>query len=127
MFRTASNLNYKASEFPAGFTWLNTDRPLSLESLKGHVVVLDFWTYCCINCMHTLPTLDLLEKKYRNKPVVFIGVHSAKFSNEQQAENVREAIGRYEIGHPVLVDQDMKVWRSYNVCVADDYHNRSKG
>ncbi|WP_415282866.1 thioredoxin-like domain-containing protein [Candidatus Nitrososphaera sp. FF02] len=115
MSRMAGNANFKAKEFPTGFAWLNTDRPLSLESLKGHVVVLDFWTYCCINCMHTLPTLDLLEKKYRDKPVVFVGVHSAKFFNEQQAENVKEAIGRYEIGHPVLVDQDMKVWRSYNV------------
>ncbi|HEY7507902.1 MAG TPA: thioredoxin-like domain-containing protein [Nitrososphaera sp.] len=115
MSRMAGNANFKAKEFPAGFAWLNTDRPLSLEGLKGHIVVLDFWTYCCINCMHTLPTLDLLEKKYRNKPVVFVGVHSAKFFNEQQAENVKEAIGRYEIGHPVLVDQEMKVWRSYNV------------
>jgi thiol-disulfide isomerase/thioredoxin len=113
--RMADSVNYKAKEFPAGFTWLNTDKPLSLASLKGHVTVLDFWTYCCINCMHTLPTLDLLEKKYRGQPVVFVGVHSAKFFNEQQVENVREAIGRYEIGHPVLVDQDMQVWRSYNM------------
>ena len=65
--------------------------------------------------MHTLPTLDWLEKKYRGQPVVFVGVHSAKFSNEQQAENVQEAIGRYEILHPVIVDKEMKVWRSYNV------------
>lgn len=113
--RMAGNASYKAKEFPAGFAWLNTDRPLSIASLKGHVIVLDFWTYCCINCMHTLPTLDSLEKKYRGQPVVFVGVHSAKFANEQQSENVQEAIGRYEIGHPVVVDQEMKIWRSYSV------------
>jgi thiol-disulfide isomerase/thioredoxin len=114
--RMAGNAgSYKAREFPEGFTWLNTDKPLSIAGLKGYVVVLDFWTYCCINCMHTLPTLDWLEKKYRGQPVVFIGVHSAKFFNEQQAQNVQEAVGRYEIRHPVLVDQEMKVWRSYNV------------
>lgn len=105
----------RAQEFPEGFAWLNTEKPLSMAGLKGHIVVLDFWTYCCINCMHTLPALDWLEKKYGGQPVVFIGVHSAKFSNEQQAQNVREAISRYEIGHPVLVDQEMKVWRSYGV------------
>jgi thiol-disulfide isomerase/thioredoxin len=111
----AGSVNYKAKDFPQGFAWLNSDRPLSLADLKGQVVVLDFWTYCCINCMHTLPTLDWLEKKYRGQPVVFIGVHSAKFYNEQQAGNVQEAIGRYEISHSVLVDQEMKVWRSYGV------------
>ena len=111
----SSSVNYKARDFPKDFAWLNTVRPLSLEDLKGQVVVLDFWTYCCINCMHTLPTLDWLKKKYRGQPVVFIGVHSAKFSNEQQAENVQEAIGRYEISHPVVVDKEMKIWRLYNV------------
>lgn len=106
----------KAKDLPQDFAWLNTDRPLSFAGdLKGHVVVLDFWTYCCINCMHTLPTLDFLEKKYRGRPVAFIGIHSAKFSNEQQAENVKEAIGRYEISHPVVVDREMSIWRSYGV------------
>jgi thiol-disulfide isomerase/thioredoxin len=115
--RMAGNVSssHKAQEFSKGFAWLNTEKPLSMEGLKGHVVVLDFWTYCCINCMHTLPTIDWLEKKYRGQPVVFIGVHSAKFFNEQQAQNVQEAVGRYEIGHPVVVDQEMKIWRSYNV------------
>lgn len=111
----AGSVNYKAHDFPKDFAWLNTVRPLSLEDLKGQVIVLDFWTYCCINCMHTLSTLDWLEKKYRGQPVVFIGVHSAKFSNEQQAENVQKAIGRYEISHPVVVDKEMKIWRLYNV------------
>jgi thiol-disulfide isomerase/thioredoxin len=105
----------KAADFPQDFAWLNTGRPLSLADLKGQIVVLDFWTYCCINCMHTLPTLEWIEEKYRGQPVVVIGVHSAKFDNEQQAKNIQEAIGRYEISHPVIVDREMKVWRSYGV------------
>lgn len=115
MFRRPSLLNPKAKDFPKGFVWINTDRPLSLADLKGYVVVLDFWTYCCINCMHTLPDLDWIEKKYSDKPVVVIGVHSAKFDNEQEAENIREAIGRYEINHPVIADRNMEIWQSYDV------------
>jgi thiol-disulfide isomerase/thioredoxin len=114
--RMPDNIGHlKAPEFPRGFAWLNIARPLSIGELKGNVVVLDFWTYCCINCMHTLPSLDWLEKKYHNRPVMFIGIHSAKFTNEKQVQNVQEAVSRYEISHPVVVDQDMKIWRSYGV------------
>ncbi len=115
MFRRPSLVNSKAKDFPKDFVWLNTDRPLSLEDLKGHVVILDFWTYCCINCMHTLPDLEWIEKKYRGKPVVVVGVHSAKFYNEQEVENIREAIARYEISHPVIADRNMEIWQSYGV------------
>lgn len=105
----------KAPDFSDGFHWINTNEPLSLEKLKGHVVVLDFWTYCCINCMHMLPALAELEKKYKDKPVVFIGVHSAKFFNEQDAKNIEQAVTRYEILHPVVVDKNMSIWSKYNV------------
>ncbi len=105
----------KAPEFPSDFDWINADIPLSLKKLRGHIVVLDFWTYCCINCMHTLPVLAQLEKKYQNKPVVFIGVHCAKFFNEQDRKNIEEAVRRYEISHPVLVDRKMLVWQKYDV------------
>jgi len=104
----------KAPEFP-DFDWLNTDSKLTLSKLKGHVVVLDFWTYCCINCMHTLPTLSRLEKKYHGKPVVFIGVHSGKFFTEQETKNVQSAILRYEIEHPVIVDRQMTIWQGFSV------------
>ena len=113
--RIRGMINQKAREFPSGFTWLNTREPLSLEKLKGYVVVLDFWTYCCINCMHMLPELAKIEQKYHSKPVVVIGVHSAKFYNEQNPENITEAIRRYEIEHPVIVDRNMKIWESYGV------------
>lgn len=105
----------KAREFPKSFKWLNTDKPLALEMLKGHVVVLDFWTYCCINCMHMLPDLKWLENKYKGRPFVVIGVHSAKFYNEQNPENIQEAIDRYEIEHPIIIDEKMTVWRNYRV------------
>ncbi|MDG7050686.1 MAG: redoxin domain-containing protein [Nitrososphaerota archaeon] len=105
----------KAPEFPPHFDWLNTDSKLSLSKLRGYVVVLDFWTYCCINCMHTLPTLARLERAYEGKPVVFIGVHSGKFLLEQETKNIQSAIIRYEIEHPVVVDQKMQIWQSFGV------------
>lgn len=96
--------------------WLNTDRPLRLDGeLAGRIVVLDFWTYCCINCIHILPDLAFLEDKYADQPVVFIGVHSAKFTNEADRETIRAAILRYQIRHPVVIDEDMRLWRAYGV------------
>ncbi|HEY3378691.1 MAG TPA: thioredoxin-like domain-containing protein [Armatimonadota bacterium] len=103
-------------EFPEGFTWLNTDHPLRLhEELRGRVVILDFWTYCCINCMHVLPELAYLERKYAHDPVVIIGVHSNKYTNEANPANVREAVLRYDITHPVVVDEDHTIWDMYGV------------
>ena len=95
--------------------WLNTEQPLTLESLRGQVVLLDFWTYCCINCMHIFPDLKHLESKYRGQPFVVIGVHSGKFSQEKDPENIRQAILRHNIEHPVAVDSDYKIWNAYAV------------
>ncbi len=104
----------RAPEFEAGREWLNVSEPLTLHGdLLGKVVILDFWTYCCINCIHVLPDLEYLEEKYAGKAVAVVGVHSAKFTNEKDAENIREAIRRYEIKHPVVNDADFKIWRSY--------------
>jgi thiol-disulfide isomerase/thioredoxin len=103
-----------APEFPDGMEWLNTDRPLSIRQLRGKVVLLDFWTFCCINCMHVIPDLKRLERKYKNELVV-IGVHSAKFIAERGTENIRQAILRYEIEHPVVNDHEMRVWSEYAV------------
>jgi thiol-disulfide isomerase/thioredoxin len=103
-----------APDFEGGVGWLNTAAPIHIKDLRGKVVILDFWTYCCINCIHTLPDLAKLEKKYPNQLVV-IGVHSAKFQNEKESENIRKAILRYEISHPVVNDARMKIWETYNV------------
>ncbi len=106
----------RAPELSAGLGWLNTDRPLSFGGeLAGQVVVLDFWTYCCMNCMHILPDLVYLENKYKDEPVTFIGVHSAKFTNEASRDTIRAAVLRYEIHHPVVIDDEMKLWRAYSV------------
>src|SRR5712664_2010025 len=106
----------RAPELDPGFAWLNTDRPLTFaKELQGQVVLLDFWTYCCINCMHVLPDLAYLEEKYRDQPFVVVGVHSAKFTNEGQRQTVRAAVGRYEIAHPVIIDEDMRLWNEYAV------------
>lgn len=103
-----------APEFPAGLDWLNTDRPLSIAQLKGKVVLLDFWTYGCINCMHVIPDLKRLEAEYPNELVV-IGVHSAKFENEGDTDNIRQVILRYELAHPVVNDRDFIVWQAWDV------------
>ena len=108
------NSNIRAPEFPADLQWLNVAQPLSLRQLRGKIVLLDFWTYCCINCMHILSDLEKLENKYPDR-LVIIGVHSAKFDNEQQTENISQAIRRYVIKHPVVNDYRMQVWQSYGV------------
>jgi thiol-disulfide isomerase/thioredoxin/sugar lactone lactonase YvrE len=101
-----------APELEGGTGWLNTAGPIRLKDLRGKIVLIDFWTYCCINCIHTLPDLAKLEKKYANQLVV-IGVHSAKFDNEKESENIRKAILRYEISHPVVNDSNQKIWATY--------------
>ena len=104
----------RAPEITGGRGWLNTDKPLTLAALKGKVVLLDFWTYGCINCIHIIPDLKRLEHKYPNQLVV-IGVHSAKFENEKDTENIRRIILRYELEHPVYNDAEFRVWQSYGV------------
>lgn len=104
----------QAPSLDGGSEWLNTSGEITLKDLRGKVVLIDFWTYCCINCMHVLPDLAYLEKKYPNELVV-IGCHSAKFDNEKETDNIRRAIQRYEIKHPVINDSNMTVWRKYGV------------
>jgi len=101
-----------APEFPRDLAWLNTARPLNLRDFRGKFVLLDFWTFCCINCMHILPDLKKLENKYAQELVV-IGVHSAKFTNEKDTDQIRSAILRYKIQHPVVNDADFQIWQSY--------------
>jgi thiol-disulfide isomerase/thioredoxin len=103
-----------APDFAGARDWLNVPKPLSLRALRGKVVLLDFWTYGCVNCMHVLPDLRRLERKYRDELVV-IGVHSAKFTNERKSENLRHILQRYDIDHPVANDADFAIWTSYGV------------
>jgi thiol-disulfide isomerase/thioredoxin len=94
--------------------WLNTSRALTPDDLKDRIILLDFWTYCCINCMHVIPDLKYLEEKFGDKLTV-IGVHSAKFKNEQDSENIRSAILRYDIHHPVVNDFDFSIWQKFGI------------
>ena len=104
---------FETEDFSDKLIWLNT-RPLTKKDLKGKFVLLDFWTYCCINCMHILPELKKLEQAFPNNLVV-IGVHSAKFETEKDTNNIREAILRYEIEHPVINDKDHELWNGFGV------------
>src|SRR5262249_35232609 len=103
-----------APELEGGSSWFNTSRPLRVADLRGKVVLLDFWTFCCINCIHTLPDLARLEKKYPRELVV-IGVHAPKFEEEKNSDKVQRAIDRYEVRHPVVNDASMAIWKAYQV------------
>lgn len=104
----------RAPEFPSALPWLNCDRPLSLKALRGQLVLLDFWTYGCINCLHIIPDLQYLEHKYSSHLTV-IGIHTAKFDQEQNVDSIQHAIQRYGITHPVLVDHDRTLWDHYAI------------
>ena len=103
-----------APEFPADVQWLNVAEPLSLKVLRGRYVLLDFWTYACINCMHVVPDLEKLEHEFSSKLTV-IGVHSAKFKNEKDSKQIAKAIERFGIHHPVVNDSEFSIWESYAV------------
>ncbi|MEV7170064.1 NHL domain-containing thioredoxin family protein [Streptomyces sp. NPDC093224] len=95
--------------------WLNTGgKELTLADLRGRVVILDFWTFCCINCLHVLDELRELEEKHRDT-VVIIGVHSPKFVHEAEHAAVVDAVERYEVHHPVLDDPELATWKQYAV------------
>lgn len=114
LWKEGYNVVY-AVDFPENLPWINTQEALTLDRLKGHIILLDFWTYCCINCIHVLEDLKWLEEKYKDEPFVVIGVHSAKFDNEKDEDNIRSAVARYNIRHPVLVDNNHVLWNIYGI------------
>ncbi len=108
----AGDPQYPAPDFPTQVDWLNVPAPLTIEGLRGKIVLLDFWTYGCINCIHMIPILERLEEEYADSLVV-IGVHSAKFENEGVTENIRQIVQRYGLAHPVINDSEFRVWNAY--------------
>jgi thiol-disulfide isomerase/thioredoxin len=112
--RDRDMVRFMAPELDGGTDWLNTAKPIKLEELRGRIVLLDFWTLCCINCIHTLPDLARLEAKYPGVLVV-IGVHSPKFDNEKKTASIRKAILRYRVKHPVVNDANQLIWKRYRV------------
>jgi thiol-disulfide isomerase/thioredoxin len=106
--------NPAAIEFDRSLPWLNVSRPLSLIDLRGKVVILDFWTYGCINCIHVLEDLKRLKEKYGEK-LAIIGVHTPKFDNEENIDTLRRIIVRYDIDHPVVNDVASLMGRQYGM------------
>ena len=112
---STSRLRLRAPELRGTGSWINTGgRDLTLAELRGKIVLLDFWTFCCINCLHVLDELRPLEHKYRDV-MVAIGIHSPKFAHEAEQESVVAAVQRYEVEHPVLNDPSMHIWNQYAV------------
>ncbi|MEV6104395.1 NHL domain-containing thioredoxin family protein [Streptomyces sp. NPDC051940] len=105
----------RAPELVGKGGWLNTGgKELTLADLRGKIAVLDFWTFCCINCLHVLDELRELEEKHRDT-VVIVGVHSPKFVHEAEHQAVVDAVERYGVEHPVLDDPELATWKQYAV------------
>lgn len=101
-----------APGFDGATGWLNSG-PLNAEQLSGKVVLVNFWTYSCINCIRTLPYVRAWAEKYRDQGLVVVGVHTPEFAFEKKVENIRQAIARFGIAHPVAVDNDFRIWRAF--------------
>lgn len=93
--------------------WVNTD-PFDLKQLRGKVVLIDFWTYSCINCIRTFPYLKDWDAKYKDKGLVIVGVHTPEFEFEKNNQNVKEATERFELHYPIAIDSNYKTWQNYN-------------
>ncbi len=105
----------KAPDFVGDRRWFNTPAgaPLSLEELRGRVVLIDFWTYTCINCLRTLPYLRAWDGRYRDRGLSIVGVHTPEFAFEREADNVERAIARNRLRYPVAQDNDYAVWEAW--------------
>jgi len=108
------NTNTPAPEFVGIDKWLNTDKPSSIKDLRGKVVLVDFWTYTCINCIRTLPFVTSWYDKYHSQGFVVIGVHTPEFQFEHETANVENAIKQYNIHYPVAQDNEYATWNNYN-------------
>ncbi|WP_162054443.1 thioredoxin-like domain-containing protein [Pontibacter pamirensis] len=103
-----------APEIQTEYGWLNTNRDWSIKDFRGKIVLLDFWTFGCINCQHIVPDLKRLEEEFADVLVV-VGVHSAKFDAEKQSETIQQAIRKFGIEHPVVNDANYKLWNEYGI------------
>ncbi len=112
MFDLTEPKGVKAPEIISGGAWFNSD-PLTLDRLKGKVVVIDFWTYSCINCQRTLPYLKEWYKKYKDKGLVIIGVHAPEFEFEKSEKNVAQAIKDFGLTYPIVQDNNFATWKAY--------------
>jgi len=109
------DLREQALGFGKARGWLNASRTPKNEDFLGRVVVVDFWTTCCINCMHALPTLAKLEQRHEKDPFVVVGVHTQKFDAEPEPARLRASVIRYGVHHPVAIDGDKGIWEGWGV------------
>jgi thiol-disulfide isomerase/thioredoxin len=110
-----SNLpNYGPAPELNNSVWLNTDKPLRLADLRGKVVLLEMWTFECINCIHTLPSVRAWYQKYKDQGLVVIGNHYPEFSYEADLSNLKDALVRLDVQYPVAQDNDGATWNAYN-------------
>lgn len=110
---TAAASQRIAPDFAGINNWFNS-KPLNLADLRGKVVLVDFWTYGCVNCVNTLPHVTELYAKYKDKGLVVVGVHTPEFPFERSASNVQAALKRHGITYPVAQDNDSKTWNAYS-------------
>ena len=103
----------KAPELERGVDWINSP-PLTLASLKGNVLLLDFWDYTCVNCLRTIPYVQEWHRRYRNFGLIIIGVHTPEFSFSGEEENIRQAVKELGIEYPVVIDSRYQIWHAYH-------------
>jgi thiol-disulfide isomerase/thioredoxin len=108
------NANFPAPEITGITNWLNVEKPLMLRELRGKVVLIDFWTYTCINCIRTLPHVTSWYEKYKDQGFVVLGVHTPEFEFEKQTENVATSVKQYSINYPVAQDNDYRTWDAFS-------------
>jgi thiol-disulfide isomerase/thioredoxin len=111
-FRSALPVEGQLPSFDGAVEWLNSP-PLTAEQLRGKVVLVDFWTYSCINCIRSIPYVRAWAEKYKDQGVVVIGVHAPEFAFEKNIGNVKKAIEDFRLGYPVAVDNNFKIWRAF--------------
>jgi thiol-disulfide isomerase/thioredoxin len=110
---TVASAQNTAPNFTGSSNWFNS-APLSIADLRGKVVLVDFWTYGCVNCVNTLPHVTELYAKYRDRGLVVVGVHTPEFPFERSASNVQAALKRHGIGYPVAQDNDSQTWNAWH-------------
>jgi thiol-disulfide isomerase/thioredoxin len=111
--QTTQQTGAQAPEFAGIDNWINS-APLDLKQLRGKVVLVDFWTFDCINCVHTLPHVKELYSRYRDKGLVVVGVHTPEYTFERDLGNLRNAVKKYGIDYPVAQDNRYATWNAYN-------------
>lgn len=108
------NSHVKAPELTGVTAWLNSDKPITLQSLQGKVVLVDFWTNQCINCIHTLPYVTKWYDTYKDQGFVVIGVHTPELAYEHTISSIQAAIQTYKITYPIAQDNNFATWNAYN-------------